>query len=241
MSDPVLELRGVTGGYGGRSILNGVDLTVNRGEFVCLIGHNGAGKSTILRAIYGMLPRHGGEIVFETQRVDGWRPHRLLATGIAYVPQGRTTFPRLTVLENIQMGAFLLRDRAEVRDRVSRVMDLFPILRERSREIAASLSGGEQRMLEIARALMTNPRLMLLDEPSIGLAPRMVDRVFDTIESLRREGLTILIVEQSVRKALERADRAGILELGRVKVCRPARELLADANIGKLYFGARSA
>ena len=240
MSDAVLELRGLVGGYGGRSILNGVDLAVQRGEFVCLIGHNGAGKSTILKAIYGMLPRHSGEISFMGRRIEGMRPHRLLAAGIAYVPQGRTTFPRLTVAENLEMGAFLLNNRAEARARAARVMDLFPILRERARELAASLSGGEQRMLEIARALMSRPTLMLLDEPSIGLAPRMVDVVFDTIETLRREGLTVLLVEQNVRKALQRADRAGILELGQIKVDRPARELLDDANIGKLYLGGRS-
>jgi branched-chain amino acid transport system ATP-binding protein len=237
MSDPVLVLSGVVGGYGGRSILNGVDLAVAEQEIVCLIGHNGAGKSTVLKAIYGLLPQERGEISFRGRALNRLSPHQLLALGIAYVPQAHTIFPKLTVAENIRMGGFLLTDKTVLRARTAEVLDLFPILRERGGEYAASLSGGEQRMLEIARALMMHPTLLMLDEPSIGLAPRMVDLVFDTIENLRRQGLTILMVEQSVRKALARADRACILEQGQVRTQGDAKAMLADEQIGRLYLG----
>ncbi len=237
MSEIVLSLRDVVGGYGGRSILNGVDLEVARGEIVCLIGHNGAGKSTVLKAVYGLLPQERGDIAFLGRSIRRMAPHALLAAGVAYVPQGRTIFPKLTVAENVRMGGFLIADKARLRARVEHVVELFPILRERGREFAASLSGGEQRMLEIARALMMEPTLMMLDEPSIGLAPRMVDLVFDTVEVLRRQGLTILVVEQNVRKALARADRACILELGRIRHQGPACAMLEDEHIGQLYLG----
>jgi branched-chain amino acid transport system ATP-binding protein len=237
MSAPVLLLSGVVGGYGGRSILNGVDLAVAESEIVCLIGHNGAGKSTVLKAIYGMLPRERGEIAFRGQSLRRLAPHQLLALGIAYVPQNHTIFPKLTVAENIRMGGFLLGGTAELRARTADVLRLFPILEQRGGEFAASLSGGEQRMLEIARALMMRPALLMLDEPSIGLAPRMVDLVFDTVGKLREQGLTILMVEQNVRKALARADRACILEQGRIRVEGAARAMLDDEQIGRLYLG----
>jgi branched-chain amino acid transport system ATP-binding protein len=234
---PILELRGLTGGYGGRSILNGVDLSLRPGEIVCMIGHNGAGKSTVLKAIYGMLPERSGDIFFDGAPTLGLRPHQLLAAGLAFVPQNHTIFPKLTVGENLRMGGFLLRDDVVLGQRIDEVLALFPVLRERAAQWAASLSGGEQRMLEIARALITHPRLIMLDEPSIGLAPRMVDMVFDAIEVLRQRGLTVLMVEQNVRKALARADRACLLEQGAIRVDQPAAAMLADKNIGAMYLG----
>lgn len=230
-------MRNITGGYGGRAILDGLDLVVRAREIVCVIGHNGAGKSTLLKAVYNMLPAVQGEILFDGRSILGRPPHRLLSQGIAYVPQNHTVFPRLTVAENLRMGGWRVSDKGLLPGRLERVEALFPMLAARRRQLAGSLSGGEQRMLEIARTLMVDPSLIMLDEPSIGLAPKMIDTVFETVRLLRDQGKAILMVEQNVRKALASSDRAYILELGRIKLEDEARALLDDGRIAELYMG----
>jgi branched-chain amino acid transport system ATP-binding protein len=234
---PLLELAGVAGGYGGRSILGGVDLVVGGGEIVCIIGHNGAGKSTVLKAICNMLPERSGSIRFDGRDIGGVPAHLMLAIGLAVVPQHHSIFPRLTVAENLVLGGYLLRDKALLRRRVEATEALFPRLVERRGQFAGNLSGGEQRMLELARTLVMDPKLILLDEPSIGLAPRMIDLVFETVERLRRLGKSFLMVEQNVRKGLSASDRAYVLDLGRIRLEGAARAMIDDPRLARLYMG----
>ena len=234
-----LELTDLVAGYlPGVDVLQGVDLHVNEGEIICLIGPNGAGKSTVLRAVSGLLKPTRGQIVFEGAVLNGLRPDLILRRGIAHVPQGHSAFPEMSVLENLLMGAYTLRDRKERRRRMKQVVDTFPVLAERREEKAGNLSGGEQKMLEIGRALMMQPRMLLLDEPSLGLAPKLARLVFDTITRLREQaGIAVLLVEQNARSGLGIADRAYVLELGQAKVEGPAAELLQDPRITQLYLG----
>lgn len=236
----LLELVGVVAGYlRGVHVLQGVSLHVAAGELVCLIGPNGAGKSTVLRAISGLLPPVSGRIRFAGQEIGGLRPDLVLRHGIAHVPQGHSAFPDMTVHENLLMGAYTVSSRAERRRRLDRVYDLFPLCRERSGEKAGNLSGGQQKVLEIGRALMLQPTMVLLDEPSLGLAPKMARVVFDTIRALRIDGgMTILMVEQNARSALAIADRGYVLELGRERLEGPAQQLLTDPQVAQLYLGA---
>ena len=241
MTRPMLEVRAAAGGYGaGRMIVAGVDLRVAAGEIVTVIGQNGAGKSTLLKAIFNLLPQRGGDYVLDGVPVGHLASHRLLAAGLAYVPQHRSTFPRLTIAENLRMGGFLLRDRALLARRIAAVEDMFPVLATRRGQYAAVLSGGEQRMLEIARTLVMDPKVIMLDEPSIGLAPRMVDQVFETARRLTGLGKAVLIVEQNVRKALLASDRGIVLELGRVRLEDTASTLVNDERVTQLYMGVRS-
>ncbi len=240
MADTILETRGLRGGYaGGRTILHGVDIRVAAGEIVTVIGQNGAGKSTMLKAIFNMLPLREGEVLLDGQPATGLASHQLLRAGIAYVPQHHSVFPRLTIAENIRMGGYLLRDRALLAQRTAAVEAMFPILAERRGMYAASLSGGEQRMLEIARALVMDPKLIMLDEPSIGLAPRMIDQVFDTARRLAQLGKAVLMVEQNVRRALQASDRGYVLELGEVRLEDRADRLIGDERVARLYMGVR--
>ena len=235
----VLETASLSASYGGRHILENLALAVHSGEIVTVIGHNGAGKSTLLRAIFNLVPWRNGRILLEGRDVTGLAPDRLLAAGIAYVPQNRSVFPGLTTDENLCMGGYLLRDRALLAERTERLRKLFPVLQSRGRQLAGSMSGGEQRMLEIARALLMDPRLIMLDEPSIGLAPKLVDAVFDTVRLLRDQGKAVLMVEQNVKKALATSDRGCVMELGRIHIQDEASRLIDDERVARLYLGKR--
>ena len=235
----VLRLEGFGAGYGGRLIIQDVDLQIAQGEIVTIIGHNGAGKSTLLRGLFNLVPVRLGRVWLGDRPVDTLPSDQLLGAGMAYIPQHRSIFPRLTIAENLRMGAYTVRDRALVAERTERVLELFPILKSRLGQLAGLMSGGEQRMLEIARTLLQDPRLIMLDEPSIGLAPRMVDAVFDTVKLLRDQGKAILMVEQNVRKALSVSDRGGVMELGSLRLQDEAGRLMGDERVARLYMGRR--
>ena len=235
----VLDVSELSANYGGRNILDGVNLQVHAGEIVTVIGHNGAGKSTLLRAIFNLVPWRSGHISLKGRDVMGLPSDQLLMAGLAYVPQHRSVFPRLTIEENLQMGGYLVRDAQVLAQRIERVLDLFPVLKTRTRQWAGDLSGGEQRMLEIARTLLQDPQLIMLDEPSIGLAPKMVETVFATVQLLRDQGKAVLMVEQNVKKALSVSDRACVMELGAVRIQDQADRLLQDERVARLYLGQR--
>lgn len=236
----MLKVRGLKGGYGGRLIVDGVDLDVAAGEIVTVIGQNGAGKSTILKSIFNMAPVREGVVTLDGQDIFPVSSYRMLTVGLAYIPQHHSVFPKLTIAENLRMGGYLLPDAKLLQERVAKVEDMFPILKERRKEYAASLSGGEQRMLEIARTLIMDPKVVMLDEPSIGLAPKMVDLVFSTARLLAEAGKGILMVEQNVRRALLASDRGYVLELGQVRITDDAKALIADERVSRLYMGVRS-
>lgn len=234
----LLELQEVEAGYlRGVNVLQSISLHVDAGELVCLIGPNGAGKSTVLRTISGLLKPSRGRISFDGQNIGGLRPDLVLRRGIAHVPQGHSSFPEMSVHENLLMGAYTVGDRAVRGRRLEQVYDTFPFLNERHSEKAGNLSGGQQKILEIGRALMLVPRMMLLDEPSLGLAPKMLRQVFDTIKQLNGNGMTILMVEQNARSGLAISDRAYVLELGRERLEGPASTLLNDERVAQLYLG----
>jgi branched-chain amino acid transport system ATP-binding protein len=234
----MLELHGITAGYGAFTALWDVSLRVEPGEAVAVVGPNGAGKTTLMRVISGLLPSRAGRLVFEGADLSGQKAFEVVAHGIAHVPEGRRIFPALTVAENLKMGAFLPSARAHYRESLERVYTLFPVLAERQAQRAGSLSGGEQQMLAVGRALMSKPKLILLDEPSMGLAPVMVLRLFDLIRRVREEGYTILVVEQNVRQVLKIVDRAYLLEVGRIKMEGRASELAEQDFVRKAYVGA---
>jgi len=233
----LLELTSVTAGYGHFTALWDVALRVERGEAVAVVGPNGAGKTTLLRVISGILPVRAGTLTFDGAALAGRPAHEVVAHGIAHVPEGRRLFPALSVAENLKMGAYLPAARAHYRESLERVWALFPVLAERKAQRAGSLSGGEQQMLAIGRALMSRPRLILLDEPSMGLAPVMVLRLFELIHRIRAEGYTILVVEQNVRQVLKLVDRAYLLEVGRIKMEGRAAELAEQDFVRKAYVG----
>lgn len=242
MSEPFLRVRNLKAGYGGgRLIVDGIDIDVAAGEVVTMIGQNGAGKSTALKGIYHMAPERHGEVRLAGEPVFAFAPHELLRRGLAYIPQQHTIFPKLTVAENIAMGGYLIDDRALLAERVAAVEAMFPVLAERRSQYAASLSGGEQRMLEIARTLVMDPKVIMLDEPSIGLAPRIVDQVFAVVRRLAETGKAILMVEQNVKKGLAASDRACVLELGRIRLQDRAAALLGDERVARLYMGMSGA
>jgi branched-chain amino acid transport system ATP-binding protein len=233
----VFEVKDIDVFYGDAQALYGLSLEVRQGEVVTLVGANGAGKTTALRAISGLRPVARGDIVFEGRSLAGVPAHRRAELGIALVPEGRELWPQLTVRENLELGAYSKAARRHLPESLERVYELFPLVRERSRQVAGSMSGGEQQMVAIARALMTRPRLLMLDEPSLGLAPVVVSQVFDTIRRLHAEGLTILLVEQNLKKALEMADRGYVVETGSISTEGTAGELLADPTIRSAYLG----
>jgi branched-chain amino acid transport system ATP-binding protein len=234
----LLEVRGIDTYYGNIRALHGVNLRVEEGEIVTLIGANGAGKTTTLRTISGLVRPRRGEIWFAGQRIDTVPPHRIVERGIAHSPEGRKIFPRMTVRENLEMGAFVRRDREQVAADLDFVFGLFPRLKERLGQQGGTLSGGEQQMLAIARALMARPRLLLLDEPSLGLAPLLVQAIFDTVQQINAShGTTILLVEQNAHMALGIAHRAYVLEVGEIHMEGPARELAADPRVQEAYLG----
>ena len=233
----MLELRAVNAGYGAFQVLFDISLGVTAGEAVGVIGPNGAGKTTLLRAISRLVEIASGEVEFEGKRIERSRPEAVTALGIAHVPENRRLFPGLTVEENLRMGAFLPSERSRLRERLDFVYDLFPRIRERSGQVAGTLSGGEQQMCAIARGLMSGPRLLLLDEPSAGLAPVIVQQVFALIERIRAEGYTVLIVEQNIQQVLRVVDRAYLLEVGRIKASGSADELAGNEEIRRAYIG----
>jgi branched-chain amino acid transport system ATP-binding protein len=235
----VLEVRGLSASYGGKHILDGVSMRVQPAEIVAVVGHNGAGKSTLLKSVFNLIPWRSGEVLLEGRGMMRLAPDRILSAGIAYVPQNRSVFSRLTVDENLRMGGYLLADKALLAARIAGVRRLFPVLAERGGQLAGTLSGGEQRMLEIARALLMDPKVVMLDEPSIGLAPRMVDAVFATVRLLREQGKSVLMVEQNVRKALATSDRAYVMELGEIRLEEAAPTLIGDPRLASLYMGRR--
>ncbi|WP_051363608.1 ABC transporter ATP-binding protein [Deinococcus murrayi] len=235
---PLLELRGVHTYYGQIHALKGIDMTVKEGEIVALIGGNGAGKTTTLRTISGMMKPRAGQVIYAGQDVTGVPPHTLLGRGISHVPEGRRIFPQLTVRENLEVGAYSVTDRALVEQRIQEGFALFPRLRERENQLGGTMSGGEQQMLAIARALMVNPRLLLLDEPSMGLSPLFVEAIFDIVGTLNRErGTTILLVEQNASMALGIAHHGYVLQTGEIRLSRAAAELARDESVRKAYLG----
>lgn len=238
MTDKIIEFEKVVAGYSpSLTILNETTLDARTGEITLLIGPNGAGKSTVLKTLFGFLTPRSGEVRFEGRRINGRTPRELLAEGIAYVPQGRNLFPSLTVRHNLELGGITL-PRGELPGRIEEVLQRFPRIRERLDNQASTMSGGEQKQLEIGRALLLRPRVLLIDEPSIGLSPILVRDVMTLLRSLADAGTTILMVEQNVRTALKYSDRALVLEMGRLALDRPASELLGDPNLNRLFLGA---
>jgi len=233
----VLKLDAIDAGYGGFQALFGVTMEVNAGEAVAVIGANGAGKTTLLRAISGLIRPTAGAMTMEGQDLLKTPAHRIVETGIAHVPESRRLFPRLTVHDNLRMGAYTPAARAHFAERLDYVFTLFPRLKERQGQLAGTMSGGEQQMCAIARALMSRPKLVLLDEPSMGLAPVIVAQVFELMRRIRNEGYTVLIVEQNVRQVLKVADRGYLLEVGRIKAAGTAAQLAASDDIRKAYMG----
>ena len=233
----LLHAERLTAGYGKMAILHDVTLDVRVGEMVSVIGPNGAGKSTAFKTIVGFLHPTGGRVLFDGQDITGLRPDQVLPRGLAYVPQGRIVFPQMTVLENLEMGAYIERDGRRIREALERVYRLFPILAERRAQRAGTMSGGEQQMVAIGRALMTTPKLILLDEPSLGLAPKFVSLIFDKLIEMKRSGYTMMVVEQNAAKALAVADRAYVLELGRNRFEGLGRTLLEDPEVKRMYLG----
>jgi branched-chain amino acid transport system ATP-binding protein len=233
----LLELAGLEVAYGGIKAVKGIDLTVDKGELVCLIGANGAGKTTTLKAICGLLPTRGGSVRYDGQEITGTSSYRLVERGIAMVPEGRGVFRQLTVAENLAMGAFVRKDRDAVRHDLGHIYELFPRLAERRGQSGGTLSGGEQQMLAIGRAMMSRPKLLMLDEPSMGLAPLLVQKIFATVRAISVEGVTILLIEQNARLALEIAHRGYVMESGAITLSGPAAELLADPKVREAYLG----
>ncbi|MEH0871522.1 ABC transporter ATP-binding protein [Serratia liquefaciens] len=236
MSQPLLSVKNLKVSYGGIHAVKGIDFTVNSGEQVTLIGANGAGKTSSLRALTGLQPFEG-EILFDGLSIRGVPPHRLLQQGLVMVPEGRGIFARMTVLENLQLGAYSRSDKPAVRQDLEQVCALFPRLRERLRQQAGLLSGGEQQMVAIGRALLSRPRLLILDEPSMGLAPIVVEAIFEVIKRLSRDGVTLLLVEQNARLALASTDRAYVLDSGNLNHSGRSADLLDDEKIKQAYLG----
>jgi len=224
-------------GYGKLTVLNETSFEVARGAITTIIGPNGAGKSTVFKAVFGLLPVQRGRIAFGGRDITHCEPHRLLELGITYVPQGRNVFPELSVLHNLELGLTAAGRGTDVAGRVEAMLERFPMLREKARAQASTLSGGQQKLLEIARGLLLDPKLMLIDEPSIGLSPLLVGQTFEILQGLRRQGVSILMVEQNAKRALEISDFGVVLELGRARMQGKASDLLADPRVGQLFLG----
>ena len=237
----LLELRGVWAGYGGSDVLRDLSIAVPEGDITCVVGPNGAGNSTILRVVSGQLRPRRGSVLFDGRDIAGRSPRQILGLGIVQVAQDHTLFPDMTVRENVELGGFLLRDRAEVARRLERLAELFPIVRERARDKAGSLSGGQQRLVEFARCLMLEPRLVVLDEPSMGLDPKTLRLVLRQVRAMRQAGRTVLLVEQNVRAGLALATRAVVVESGHVRLEGPGSELRESSEIENLYLGGGTA
>jgi branched-chain amino acid transport system ATP-binding protein len=241
MSDVLLGVEALHAGYGRTEVLHGIDLSVHEGELVALIGANGAGKSTLLKTVVGMLAPKSGRVVLGGAEISGVHPERLVRRGVALVPEGRLLFGPMSVAENLELGSYALPSRGRAvraRELLARVHELFPVLAERGAQAAETLSGGEQQMLAVGRALMSAPKLLLLDEPSLGLAPKVIAEIFSALEVLRADGVTILLVEQDARLALKHADRGSVMRTGRVVLEGSSAELLADESVRTIYLGS---
>jgi branched-chain amino acid transport system ATP-binding protein len=237
----ILEIEALVAGYGsGPDILKGVSLQVEQGRSYCIIGPNGAGKSTLLKVIAGLLPVRQGQIIYRGKRIDSLRTDQILEQGICFVPQDRSLFPDMTVRENLRMGGYILKDGRELARRTDEVLEMFPILKERRSQPAKTLSGGQQQMLAIGRTLILQPETILLDEPSLGLAPQIARQIFDVVGDLKRRGMTVIIVEQNARLGLEAADLGVVLDLGKNGFMAEATTVLSDPRIQELYLGKRS-
>jgi len=234
----MLTISNLKSGYNGMKILHGIDLEVKPKEIVALIGPNGAGKSTVLKSIFNLCEIYSGKIIFKNKNITKMPTYQLIYEGISYVPQGRQVFSNLTVKENLEMGAFIMGGRQLIERNIEDVFKKFPILKERKNELALNLSGGEQQMLAIGRALIQDPELLLLDEPSLGLAPKVMKEIFEKIKEINKEGVSIIIVEQNAKKAVEIADKTYILEDGKVAL-KGGKEILEDKRIKDIYFGGR--
>ncbi len=237
---PILTLDGVVAGYGAMTILHGTTLGVERGRITTVIGPNGAGKSTVFKAIFGLIKVRTGRIAFEGADITNHSPRRLLAAGISYVPQGRNIFPELSVLHNLELGGVAAPPEIDVPARIEAALDRFPILRAKAKDQASTLSGGHQKLLESARSMLLDPKLLLIDEPSIGLSPLMVRETFDILKDLRDKGTTILLIEQNARSALQMSDRGLVLEQGQTRMSDTAHALLHDPRVGELFLGGGS-
>ena len=237
MDNPLLQLDGVIAGYGSMTILNGTSFGVRRGVITTVIGPNGAGKSTVFKAIFGLLKLRAGSIHFDGRNITGWSPRRLIEAGIVYVPQGRNIFPEMSVRHNLEFGAVAAANITDLPRRIEAALDRFPALREKADVQASTLSGGQQKQLEIMRGLLLDPRLILIDEPSIGLSPLLVQETFAILKELRAKGVTILMIEQNARMALEMSDDGLVLELGQTRLHGPAHDILNDPRIAQLFLG----
>ncbi|MBL0420941.1 ABC transporter ATP-binding protein [Ramlibacter sp. AW1] len=237
MDQPLLQVDGLQVAYGGIEAVKGVDLEVREGELVSLIGSNGAGKTTTMKAVTGLLPLAGGDIRYRGQSIRGRGAWDLVREGLAMVPEGRGVFARMTIAENLQMGAHIRRDSGGIAADLDKVFAIFPRLKERRAQLAGTLSGGEQQMLAMGRALMSRPRLLLLDEPSMGLSPLMVDKIFEVVREVHAQGVTLLLVEQNASRALQIADRGYVMESGLVTMSGPGRDLLVDPKVRAAYLG----
>ena len=236
-SDSFLHLSGVVSGYGKMTILNGTTAAIRRGAITTVIGPNGAGKSTMFKTVFGMLPVRSGKITLDGRDVTNFSPRQMLDAGVAYVPQGRNIFPELSVLHNLELGGVALADTSNLGDRIEAMMQRFPMLREKAGAQASTLSGGQQKLLEVARGLLLDPKLMLIDEPSIGLSPLMVQEVFGILKALRDKGVTILLIEQNAKMALQMSDYGLVLEQGQTRIEDKASTILADPRIAQLFLG----
>lgn len=237
-NNPILEVRDVVAGYGRMTILNGTTFDVPRGSITTVIGPNGAGKSTVFKTIFGMLPARSGTVRFNGQDVTNWTPRRLLEAGICYVPQGRNIFPEMSVRHNIEFGSVAAGGKiADMPERIEAALDRFPVLRKKANRQAGTLSGGEQKQLEIVRGLLLDPKLILIDEPSIGLSPMMVKETFDILLEQRKKGVSTLMIEQNARSALQMSDYGIVLELGQTRIVDRAEAILTDPRIAQLFLG----
>jgi len=237
LATDILAIEEIVGGYGKLTVLNGTSFKVARGAITTVIGPNGAGKSTVFKAVFGLLPVQSGRIVFDGREVTNLDPRRLLELGISYVPQGRNVFPQLSVLHNLELGATAAAPEADIGARIESLMERFPMLRRKAGAQASTLSGGEQKLLEIARGLLLEPKLILIDEPSIGLSPLLVKETFGILRDLRAKGVSILMVEQNAKRALEISDFGVVLELGRTRLQAAAGAVLSDPRVGQLFLG----
>lgn len=236
---PILELKDVFVKYGNVEALHGINLKVFEGEIVSILGANGAGKSTTLMTISGLVKPHMGEILFASSRIDGIPAHEAVERGVIQVPEGRRVFGTLTVMENLRLGAFTVRDKEASKNNLEWIFELFPILKQRKKQLAGTLSGGEQQMLAIGRALMSRPKVLLLDEPSLGLAPLIIKTIFETIKEINRQGVTIVLVEQNARAALKLAHRGYVLEVGKIIIEDSADKLLQNPDVQNAYLGGK--
>ena len=237
MADTLLKVKGLKVAYGGIQAVKGVDMEVREGELVSLIGSNGAGKTTTMKAITGTLAAQGGDIEYLGRSIQGQGPWDLVKQGLAMVPEGRGVFTRMTITENLQMGAYIRDDSVAIADDIAKMFDLFPRLRERKDQLAGTMSGGEQQMLAMARALMSRPRVLLLDEPSMGLSPIMVDKIFEVVKDVYAQGVTVVLVEQNASRALAMADRGYVMDSGLITMEGAGKDLLADPKVRAAYLG----